>query len=333
MAQPLIEIFNGRKRALGEPERRDVYLKLSVGMRKHLKHFKGARLAVFMAIALHADELGWAWPTVSLMSQETGCEDVTIYKALNALCRLEINRSRVLLRTKHAPDHYVPETGGGYARNFYLIFPSAEECKSLEEREDATCGDKGSDLYKENRTPKNLVRKTVPQKINSVFSGTKKNHSGSKPDPRSEQEPHTPQQPPLIAAPQALVVRPGVGVLSKFSLEQNIRFAEHNAAQPDSVIRDAQAVGRARYRDGQDDPLIEQWLSRTPEQIADERAAPREEKFTFAYALQMVGTGAQRNPGGAMAVIGELFERGQIDDDVRGRLVGRFTQAAAGGSQ
>ena len=42
----MISIFNGRSRSLGEGERKEVYLKVHVGFRRHLHLFRGAMLAV-----------------------------------------------------------------------------------------------------------------------------------------------------------------------------------------------------------------------------------------------------------------------------------------------
>jgi hypothetical protein len=53
----MIQIFNGRSRGLGQDAQHAVYLQVSVQMRQHLHHFKGVRLGVFLAIALHGATL------------------------------------------------------------------------------------------------------------------------------------------------------------------------------------------------------------------------------------------------------------------------------------
>ncbi len=63
----MISIYNGRSRHLGEGDKKDVYIQMSVAMREHLHLFKGAMLAVFLAISLHADEDGISWPSVALL--------------------------------------------------------------------------------------------------------------------------------------------------------------------------------------------------------------------------------------------------------------------------
>ena len=50
----MIQIFNGRSRGLGQDAQHAVYLQVSVQMRQHLYHFKGARLGVFLAITCTA---------------------------------------------------------------------------------------------------------------------------------------------------------------------------------------------------------------------------------------------------------------------------------------
>ena len=168
----MISIFNGRERTLGGGESQ-IFAKVGVGFREHLHHFKGARLAVFLAIALHADANGWAFPSYRLLGRETGYNKDTIARALSDLCELTIEGHRVLLR-------YQPiEEGGKFGSNRYLIFPSVEEVQRFEV----------SDLpYTEN--PDTVKPETVnPDTENS---DTKKSHSQQKPDkaePEREAEP------------------------------------------------------------------------------------------------------------------------------------------------
>ena len=68
----MIQIFNGRSRGLGQDAQHAVYVQVSVTLRQHLHHFKGARLGVFMAIALHSNADGWAWPSMAVLRAETG---------------------------------------------------------------------------------------------------------------------------------------------------------------------------------------------------------------------------------------------------------------------
>lgn len=114
----MITIFNGRKRTLGGGTE-EVWAQVDVGFRDRLQLFKGARLGVFLAISLHANEEGWAWPSYDLLAKETGYNRNTVSEALAELCKLEIEGQRVLLR-------YQPqaEQGGQFASNRYLIFPS-----------------------------------------------------------------------------------------------------------------------------------------------------------------------------------------------------------------
>lgn len=122
----MFSIFNGRSRTLGG-EKSEVFLQASVDFRDYLHLFKGAKLSVFMAIALHINEGGWAYPSYKKLHQETGYNETTIKKALGELCDLEIEGHRVLLR-------YQP-TGkdGTFESNQYLLFPSAEEVEKYEE--------------------------------------------------------------------------------------------------------------------------------------------------------------------------------------------------------
>ncbi len=126
----LITIFNGRKRGLGQ-NKDDMYMQVSVHLREHLHLLKGAKLAVFLSIALRTDEHGWTSVQVSQISQDTGLKDKkTIEEALNELCNLVIDGHRVLLRERRL-----------FLGNRYLIFPSIEEI-SMYESDDSSRGEK-----------------------------------------------------------------------------------------------------------------------------------------------------------------------------------------------
>lgn len=126
----MIQIFNGRSRGLGQDAQHAVYLQISVQMRQHLHHFKGARLGVFLAIALHSNADGWAWPSIAVLKAETGYNVQTISQALRDLCVLTIDGQRVLLAVQ---DRTV---GGTFATNRYLLFPSDEDVACYAGEED-----------------------------------------------------------------------------------------------------------------------------------------------------------------------------------------------------
>ena len=77
-------------------------------MRQHLHHFKGARLGVFMAIALHSNADGWAWPSMAVLKAETGYNVQTISQALSDLCALTIDGQHVLLAVQDRAAHVAP---------------------------------------------------------------------------------------------------------------------------------------------------------------------------------------------------------------------------------
>jgi hypothetical protein len=121
----VISIFNGRERTLGG-QTSDVHIQVSVGFRNFLHTLKGARLAVFLSIALHSDEHGWSWPGRGLISRETGYNTNTISQALSELCQTRIKGHRILLR-------HQPQAGNGnFKTNHYLIFPSPDEIAQYE---------------------------------------------------------------------------------------------------------------------------------------------------------------------------------------------------------
>ncbi|NJM41299.1 MAG: hypothetical protein HC853_11290 [Anaerolineae bacterium] len=122
----MISIFNGRRRSLGSADV-TVFAQLSVEFRKYLHLFKGARMHIFLCIALHADEKGWAYPGIeTCLKRETGYNRQTIILALNDLCSLVIEGQRVLLA-------YQPVNGdGSFQPNQYLIFPTSDEVDQYE---------------------------------------------------------------------------------------------------------------------------------------------------------------------------------------------------------
>jgi len=117
----MIQIFNGRSRGLGQDAQHAVYMQISVALRQHLHHFKGARLGVFLAIALHSNADGWAWPSMPVLRAETGYNVQTISQALSDLCVLTIDGQRVLLSVQDRA------ASGTFATNRYLLFPSDED--------------------------------------------------------------------------------------------------------------------------------------------------------------------------------------------------------------
>lgn len=122
----MFQVFNGSRRGLGEDPAQSAYLKIDFNFREYLHHFKGARLAVFQAIALHANQEGWAWPSLALLADETGYRPETVSSALTDLCDMEIDGSRVLLAIQPRDEE------GKLSGNRYLIFPSPEEITHYE---------------------------------------------------------------------------------------------------------------------------------------------------------------------------------------------------------
>jgi hypothetical protein len=123
---PMITIFNGRQRTLGESSTA-IYAQVNVEMREHLHILKGAKLAVFLALALHANEHGWCWPSRDRIARETGYNKDTVSAAIADLCTITINDERILLR-------YQPKDGnnGTFDTVHYLIFPTAHDVAQFE---------------------------------------------------------------------------------------------------------------------------------------------------------------------------------------------------------
>jgi hypothetical protein len=87
---PSIGIFKGLEPIVydnGQQEvKREFYIKLYGKFREnHLEQLKGPPISIFLCIALHSDEKGYSYPSVKLMTKETGYKPDAIYKALHYL--------------------------------------------------------------------------------------------------------------------------------------------------------------------------------------------------------------------------------------------------------
>ncbi len=113
----------------------------------------------------------------------------------------------------------------------------------------------------------------------------------------------------------------GVGVYSKFSLRQRLEWARWRAGLSGSTIRDPDAVALARA-DGQADELIEEYLSRTPEQAAEKARAPSDTSMTFFEAAQIVNSMIQcgRNLQEAVDSLPD-----DVSENVRRKVIEEFS--------
>lgn len=120
----MIKVFNGKWRGLGETEKAFGMI-LDFKFREIIHLFSGAELKVFIAIALHADENGKAYPGYDLLEKETGLHRSTVATALNSLCEMRIEDNLVLLRYRER-DSEGKFVGG----NKYIIFPTKDDIQS-----------------------------------------------------------------------------------------------------------------------------------------------------------------------------------------------------------
>ena len=116
-----ISIFKGHQRIIswgGEQTVEErVYVQLETAFReKQLAQLRGAgKLAVFLCLALHINEEGLCWPSVDLISRETGYGKDTVFAALKSLEAMGF-----IARRKRRD-----EGGAKLSTNLYQIFPSA----------------------------------------------------------------------------------------------------------------------------------------------------------------------------------------------------------------
>jgi hypothetical protein len=125
---PTISIFRGKKWLVSDTgaqgSREEVYVQLDVTFRNHqLAQLKGAKLAVFLCIALHINEDGICFPSVSRIVKETGYSRDTVHVALKGLETMGFI-SRVSGRREDKTHKY--------KSNSYRIFPKSWQPKQEE---------------------------------------------------------------------------------------------------------------------------------------------------------------------------------------------------------
>ena len=201
----MFQIFNGNVRGLGENPQQGIWLKMSVDFRNHLHHFKGAKLAVFMDIAMHSDPQGWCDPSVERMASETGYNHSTISDALTDLCNTTIDGNRVLLVVQERTD-------GKFLKNRYLLFPSAAEIEKYESvsRKTKTVSEIPTRKNRIGFTDaENPTESRIPSKEDSVSS---KDETGDASKPAVQKQDAAPSEPvaekkPADAADSAMSAR------------------------------------------------------------------------------------------------------------------------------
>lgn len=190
----MISFFNGRKRTLGGGTS-EVYAQVSVDFRDYLHLFKGARLGVFLAIALHTDKEGWAWPSYGLLARETGYSEDSIRRTLADLCALSVEGHRVLLRFQPYDDEEKR-----FASNRYLLFPSTDEVTRYESVGVIHLGaGTGGGFCSGGKIPPLPTSRGVLQSLQNAV--TAKPHHEE--EPSSEQEPAEEEEPEAAAGPSA----------------------------------------------------------------------------------------------------------------------------------
>ena len=119
----MITIFRGRKLSLQGTE--DViYAEVAVALRDQIHHFNTGKscnpFAVFMKIALHTDEYGWAFPSSGSISAGTGISTAhALAGARTHLQQVRIDGHRVLEAYRER------RSDGTFGRHLYRIFPDA----------------------------------------------------------------------------------------------------------------------------------------------------------------------------------------------------------------
>jgi hypothetical protein len=121
----MITIFRGRKLSLHGTEE-VIYAEVAVALRDQIHHFNTGKscnpFAVFMKIALHTDEYGWAFPSNRSISAGTGISTAHALASARAhLMGVRIEDHRVLEAYRER------RSDGTFGRHLYRIFPDAWE--------------------------------------------------------------------------------------------------------------------------------------------------------------------------------------------------------------
>lgn len=270
----MISIFNGRARGLGREAAADIYLQVSVALRQHLHHFKGSRLCVFMAVALHSDQDGWSRPCLALLRQETGYNKETISQAITELCQVKIIGERVLLVVQERLPSGLMDV------NRYLVFPTKDEVEKYE-------GEHARLLRKARRQPSkenSVMAQPKPEEPDSVkpnmvapdtvepevrITTTKQNQKIE--EPKKSRFTRT--------ANRATRTSSGVTANSIFSLEQCLCYANY-LRDTKQGIKNPGGYATTIYRTGEADELIKLYFRSINEQGKQLEQLPTESRLT-----------------------------------------------------
>ena len=121
----MIKVFKGAWRGIGQ-QKDNIGMIFSFRFRDYMHHFKGVKLAVFIALCLHADENGVCYPSYSRLEKETGYYREAVSKAIQQLCEMEIEGHRILIKWRERD-----EIGKYTGSNRYRIFPTQKEIEEL----------------------------------------------------------------------------------------------------------------------------------------------------------------------------------------------------------
>lgn len=120
LPKPSIGIFKGLEAIVsdtGKQEaKKEFYIKLYGKFRdNHLAQLKGPSLSVFLCLSLHSNERGYSWPSISLISKETGYKHDSVFKALKFLQALSFVK-RIRRKDKKTKK---------LKTNLYRVFPTS----------------------------------------------------------------------------------------------------------------------------------------------------------------------------------------------------------------
>lgn len=128
----MITIFNGRSRSATSSSER-TFVQVEHTILRHLHEFTASEWIVFCALALHIDDTGYCFPSMSRIETVTGMSAPTIRSAMKGLTEKTIDgRPVLIMRPRHT-------TEGRQTSNEFVLFP----------------GEEGKDF--DTLTPKNLV--------------------------------------------------------------------------------------------------------------------------------------------------------------------------------
>lgn len=164
----IFSVVHSDIRGLNEETTHEIKLTINVVFRDYMALFKGAKLAVFLSIALRMNRYGWSTPPMPTIMHDTGLSDRnTISKSITELEEMRIEGQRILIVLQQR------QRNGQFVQNEYLVFPTKKEVLAYELGELVNPTRKSPSRekpYTAQRSPRRGLRYTANQTVSNTDS-------------------------------------------------------------------------------------------------------------------------------------------------------------------